>query len=127
MAVASRRVDETQPMDEPWYGVRTVFEHPDEDPSSGERWYEERITLWRAASADEALERAEAEAGGYAERHGCEDTGVVQVFHIAGAEVGAGTEVFSLIRSSRLGPDQYLDAHFDTGTEIQRDASDQDD
>ena len=112
--------------EEPWYGVRCLFEHPDEDPASGEHWYEERVTLWRAASMEEALALADAEAQEYAEDNECEDTGLVQAFHIAGPGVGNGVEVFSLIRGSRLESDDYLDTFFDTGTEIQRNESDDD-
>jgi hypothetical protein len=109
---------------EPWYGVRSVIEHPDEDPTSGEHWYEERITLWRAGSIEEALELADAEADHYAEENDCENTGLVQAFRIASPHVTSGTEVFSLIRGSRLAADDYLDALFDTGNEIQREAAD---
>ena len=107
--------------DEPWYAVRCVFEHPDEDPASGEHWYEERVTIWRAESDDEALALAEAEADLYAEANGCENLGLAQGFHIAAGSVGMGTEAFSLIRGSRLEADDYLDAFFDTGTELERD------
>ncbi|MEU9944059.1 hypothetical protein [Streptomyces lavendulae] len=41
-----------------WYGVRCAFEWTTRDGRS----YEERITLWQAASADEAIAVAEAEA-----------------------------------------------------------------
>jgi hypothetical protein len=106
--------------DEPWYGVRCVFELQDEDPSSGDYWYEERVTLWRAASADDAIRLAEAEGDEHAEVVGTRRTGLVQSFHIAGSQVGSSTEVFSLIRGSRLSAADYLDAFFDTGTELQR-------
>ena len=105
--------------DERWYAVRCVFEHPDEDPSSGEHWYEERLTLWRAESDDEALALADAEAELYAEANDCTNLGLAQGFHVAAGTVGMGTEVFSLIRGSRLEADDYLDAFFDTGTELQ--------
>ncbi|MCU1601431.1 MAG: hypothetical protein JWO22_2140, partial [Frankiales bacterium] len=35
---------------------------------------------------------------------------------------GHGAEVFSLMRTSRLEPDAYLDTFFDTGTERQQTA-----
>lgn len=108
-------------MDEPWYGVRCILEHPDEDPSSDEHWYEERITIWRALSADEALELADAEAERYALEVGAINTGLSQGFHLATSELESGAELFSLIRGSRLEADDYLDAFFDTGAEVQRD------
>jgi hypothetical protein len=45
-----------------WYAVRCFFLNE----RQGSRVYEERITLWRANSADKAIEKAEAEAGEYA-------------------------------------------------------------
>lgn len=110
--------------EEPWFGVRTVIEHPDADPGSGDRWYEERVTVWRAASIDEALALAEAEARRTAEATGCRSLDLTQAFAIAGEDLAPGTEVFSLIRGSRLGPGGYLDTFFDTGAELQRDAGD---
>lgn len=106
--------------DEPWYGVRCVFEGEDDDPASGDHWYEERVTLWRASSEDDAIRLAEAEGDEYAEDTGVRRTEVVQSFHIFGPHVGSGTEVFSLIRGSRLSAAEYLDAFFDTRTELQR-------
>lgn len=107
--------------DERWYAVRCVFEHPDEDAASGDRWYEERFTLWRADSDDEALALADAEAELYAEANDCTNLGLAQGFHIAAEAVGMGTELFSLVRGSRLEADDYLDAFFDTGAEVPRD------
>lgn len=106
--------------DEPWYGVRCVFEAEDGDTSSVVHWYEERVTLWRAASEDDAIRRAEAEGDEYAEHSGMRRMGLVQSFHIAALRVGSGTEVFSLFRGSRLSAGDYLDAFFDTHTELQR-------
>lgn len=109
--------------DEPWYGVRCVFEHPDEDPVTGEHWYEERVTLWRAETIDEAISLADAEADEYTATIGCGRTALVQAFHIASPTITSGSEVFSLIRGSTLDADDYLDAFFDTGTELQGDAA----
>ena len=106
--------------DEPWYGVRAVFEHPDEEVGSGKHWYEERVTLWRATSLDEAIELAEAEADQYAAENECESTGLFQAFHIFTSEIGVGTEIFSLIRGSGLEVDGYLEAFFATGSELQQ-------
>jgi hypothetical protein len=41
-----------------WYAVRCLFQGSD----GGETSYEERITLWQAASLEDAIQRAEAEA-----------------------------------------------------------------
>jgi hypothetical protein len=97
-----------------WYSVRSVF-----------RWarakgtpYEERMTLWRACSLDDALARSEVEAERYAAEAGVTYLGFAQAFFMGDVAVpGDGTEVFSLLRDSSLDPDDYLSAFFDTGGE----------
>lgn len=86
--------------------------------------FEERITLWRAADFDEAVRRAEAEVGEYADTVGGEYTGLAQAYELSD-EPGDGAEVFSLIRDSNLDVDAYLDAFFDTGNERQGDVTEQ--
>ncbi|MGW4379577.1 hypothetical protein [Kitasatospora sp. NPDC004531] len=104
-----------------WYGVRCVFKWTaTEGPS-----YEERITLWRASSAEDAIARAEAEAETYAAENSVEYLGFAQSYRMvegdgAADAPGVGTEVFSLLRDSPLEPDAYLDAYFDSGTERQQ-------
>ena len=105
--------------DEQWFAVRCVFEWLGEagDP----RTYEERLTLWRAGSLDEAIAKAEAEAAQYAQDA---DPALVpldfaQAYALAD-EPGEGGEVFSLLRDSDLDPSTYLDRHFDSGSERQQ-------
>jgi hypothetical protein len=98
-----------------WYGVRCVFQWT----SHEEKPYEERITVWRATSIEEAVEFAEKEAVDYAES-GYEMTylGFAQGFALdEEVEPGHGVEVFSLIRDSELPQAEYLDRFFDTGEE----------
>jgi hypothetical protein len=98
---------------EDWYAVRCIFR-------AGEA-YEERITLWRAASLDDAIERAEAEARTYAAELLPDPdayVGLAQAYALADPP-GDGAEVFSLIRDSPLEPEAYLDRFFDTGDERQ--------
>ncbi|MGW0870372.1 hypothetical protein ACWD3Z_07720 [Streptomyces sp. NPDC002740] len=101
-----------EPTGEPsWYGVRCVFRH---GPLGV---YEERITLWTARSADEAVERAEAEAAEYCEDlDGVEYARLAQAFALFGTP-GDGAEVFSLLRGSTLPPGEYVDRFFATGDE----------
>jgi len=80
--------------------------------------YEERITIWRAASFADAIEQAEADAQEYGRAVGCEYVGLAQCYHLA-EELGSGAEVFSLIRESRLSPSHYIDRFFETGRERQ--------
>ncbi|MFJ8476170.1 hypothetical protein [Kitasatospora sp. NPDC094011] len=99
-----------------WYAVRCVFRwEASEGPS-----YEERLTLWRAGSTDEAIGRAEEEAGRYARENGVAYLEFAQSYRLAtDGRPGDGDEVFSLLRDSELGEEAYLDRHFDTGRERQ--------
>jgi hypothetical protein len=112
-----------------WFAVRCVFRSgwpepsPDDPPGHD---YEERITLWRASSAEEAIAKAEAEAQDYAstiEEAPSEFLGLSQSYELFDNPED-GAEVFSLIRRSVLNPEDYLTAFFDTGDERQADTSD---
>ena len=99
-----------------WYAVRSLL-HLE---GAGESAYEERITLWRADSPEEAFDRAEAEAVEYAEFIGATylaDFG--QSYHLADAPPRDGAEVFSLVRDSALPENAYADHFFVTGKERQ--------
>ncbi len=101
-------------MSDEWFGARCIFRHADRGA------YEERVTIWRAASFDEAVASAEAEAAAYAGHlDNVEFTGLTQAFHMFEAPA-SGAEVFSLMRDSELDPDAYLNRFFDTGTERQQ-------
>ena len=108
-----------------WYSVRCVFRASVDhawgpaDLGPGESAYEERITLWRAFSAEAAIERAEAGARQYAADIEVEYLGLAQSYRLAD-EPGDGAAVFSLCRKSTLDAEPYLDAFFDTGGEYQR-------
>jgi hypothetical protein len=98
-----------------WYSVRCVFQWI----SYEDKPYEERITLWRTTTSEEAVEFAEKEAADYAEpRHEMTYLEFAQVYALdEDAEPGHGVEVFSLLRSSELPPNEYVDKFFDTGRE----------
>jgi hypothetical protein len=103
-----------------WYGVRCFFRWSQDVGQS----YEESVSVWRAASSDEAIVKAEAAAGDYAASCDGEYLGLAQAFFVGDEElINDGTEVFSLIRNSDLAPDNYLTRFFDTGTERQGHAS----
>lgn len=109
--------------DEPWYSVRCLIRFP--ATQAAPQHYEERVTMWRSTSLDDAIARATAEAVGYAGDLGGEHVGLAQCFHLAvGGEVGDASEVFSLMRDSELDPAEYINRFFDTGTERQGHASD---
>lgn len=104
--------------------MRCVFDHPrntdtgPRDLAPGEHAYEERVTLWLAPSADDAIEMAEAEAEQYAQACGAKYTGLAQSYWLED-EPAEGSVAFSLVRKSRLEPDSYVDAFFDTGLEYE--------
>jgi hypothetical protein len=100
--------------DQQWYAVRCIFRLPADDGFA----YEERITLWRATSHEEAVERAETEASTYMDGLEFKYLKLAQSFHLF-EPPDDGKEVFSLIRESELPPDEYLNAFFDTGNESQ--------
>jgi Domain of unknown function (DUF4288) len=107
-----------QDNDVAWYSVRCVFRCW---PHRRWRTYEERITLWRAASFEEAIAKAEAEAEAYAaagHASGFKHLGLAQAYQLVD-EPGDGAEVFSLMRDSRLKKRKYLRSFFDTGQERQ--------
>ena len=97
-----------------WYSVRCVFRW--ESPRDA---YEERVTLWRASSFDQAIVMAEREAAEYGSGGAMRYLGLAQAYRLPDDVIEPGTEVFSLIRDSDLEPEEYLDTFFDTGDERQ--------
>ena len=107
--------------DEPWYSVRCVFSLAAPD---GNAVFEERVTLWRSESFEQAVALAEAEAQQYAQHVEGQYLGLAQAFHLAsGPDLEQGVEAFSLIRASVLDPDAYLNRYFDTGDEYDGDVN----
>src|SRR5690349_24971990 len=101
--------------EESWFGTRCVFHHRDPDI------FEERITVWRAADVDAAIELAEGEAQAYAAVNEIAFNGFVQAYAMFD-ELESGAEVFSMGRVSDLAEDDYLTRFFHTGAEQQREA-----
>lgn len=102
---------------EPWYGAKCIFLHKDLGQGRS-RVYEERVVLIKAKNIDRAIERAEKEARKYAnDMDGCSYVGFVDVFHLFDSKLKSGTEVYSLMRDSKLGKNKYLDRFYDTGKE----------
>ena len=98
--------------DEEWFAVRCVLRL--DKPNT----YEERITLWRTDTFEEAIALAEAEVENYASNVGDEYLGLAQAYRLA-YQPGHGAEIFSLLRDSQLDPDTYIETFFSTGTERQ--------
>lgn len=100
-----------------WFAVRSVYQSPSPADDSVERYsYEERLVLFRAESAADAIRQAEAEAAVYTKTGPSHSLGYFETYDIED-EIGPGAEVFSLIRDSSLEDEEYLGRHFDTGLE----------
>ena len=106
---------------EPWYGAKCIFRHEDLPAEAGAAVYEERVVLVHASSEEEALNKAEQEAKRYA-IDGIEYLGFVDLYRLATAGVGDGSEIYSQMRTSTLAPSDYLNRFYDTGTEHSRGA-----
>lgn len=98
-----------------WYGVRTVYRWPRQGA------YEERVTIWRAQTADDAIAMADEEGDRYiaANRSKFE---IQRLDNYANCyllvrEPTNGSEVYSLLRSSDMSPEEYVDRFFETGAE----------
>jgi hypothetical protein len=81
--------------EQPWYAVRCVFLVQDNRLPAGQKAYEERMTMWRADSFDEAIAKAEQEGHGYVDDHEHveEFTGLAQAYHLFD-DPENGAEVF---------------------------------
>jgi len=93
--------------DEPWFAVKCLFSHPSRASDAEKALYEERITLWRVSSWDEAFRLAEAEAQEYASSDNCIFHFTTDAFHLFDESVGHGTEVWSTMRGSGMDPETY--------------------
>ena len=92
---------------EPWFAVKCLFSHPSRKSDGEPVLYEERITLWRAASWDEAFRLAEAEAQQYASGEDCMFHFATDAFHLFDEAIAHGTEVWSTMRGSGMDPETY--------------------
>ena len=101
---------------EPWYAAKCIFRHSGLQREREGFVYEERVLLVRASHFHEAQTKAEAEARQYA-ASGIEYLGFIDVYHLPLEAVGDGAEVYSLMRSSKLQPKEYLNHFHDTGAE----------
>ena len=68
-----------------FYSVRCIFKHRNTDNSNF--IYEERVTLWKASSFEEAITLAEIDAKNYASEINCTYTGLSQSFHLLKNEI----------------------------------------
>lgn len=107
--VVSINTELIQSMRQPWYSVRCLFHHPSRKNDGEAYLYEERTTIWKAASFDEAHRLAEEEARKYAEEANCVFIGSADSFHLFDESISEGVEIFSVMRGSNFDPDAYKD------------------
>ncbi|MCF7830821.1 DUF4288 domain-containing protein [Candidatus Gracilibacteria bacterium] len=104
-----------------WYSVKCIFGIYGK--KTDKIWgYEERIILVRAKSFKEAVELAEKEARKYCEDYESNDKyfeyeNFISVFHLFDGKICNFAEIYSLIRSSDLERDEFLDKYYDDGSE----------
>ncbi|RYD35820.1 MAG: hypothetical protein EOP85_18725 [Verrucomicrobiaceae bacterium] len=96
-------------MNEPvkWYSVKCLLHHPTRVRVGETYLYEERITVWKASSFEEAEEKAKVEAQQYAAEADAVLVGPTDSFHLFDEQLVEGTEVYSTMRGSNFEPDSY--------------------
>lgn len=103
-----------------WFAVRLIIRKASSgrDRLKSRTHYEERITVWSAVNAEQAIARAESEAYRHVDVVGGRVVEFAQSYQMADPLV-QGAEVFSLIRTSSLTEDDYVATFFDAGGEHQ--------
>lgn len=104
-----------------YYSIRCLFSHPTRRRNSKQDLYEERITLWRAATEKEAYIKAEKEAAIYAKEENCIFIGAIDGFHLFQDNVSEGSEVWSLMRDSSFDQHEYINTLMSLSTERSHD------
>jgi hypothetical protein len=95
--------------EQPWFAVKCLFSHPSRADDSERFLYEERITLWRARTFEEAFALAEAEAAEYARCSTCTFVRATDSFHLFVGSPSHGSEIWSLMRGSGMEPELYAE------------------
>jgi hypothetical protein len=92
---------------EPWYAVRCLFDHPSRRKDGEDHLYEERITLWKAKSFDDAFSQTEIEAMKYADENHCVFLRTSDCSHLFDEVIQEGSEIFTTMRGSNMHPELY--------------------
>jgi hypothetical protein len=100
--------------------VRCIFKCPEASFNTLAHLYQERITVWKAEDADEAIDKAIEAAEAYADENDFTYTGLAQSFGMFTVIDVSGIEVFSLLRESNLEFELYLETFFSNGDERQK-------
>ncbi|MCL2641536.1 MAG: DUF4288 domain-containing protein [Phycisphaerales bacterium] len=102
-----------------WYGAKTLYEHIGlAGPKSKKKVYEERVVVFRAKSAEEAIDLAEEEAREYAAGlKGVRYLNYVMVYIMSETVIRPGMEVYSLMRQMDLKPRAFMGRYHDAKSE----------
>ena len=105
-----------------WFSIRNIYLRGEE--SDGSAVYEERSVLFRADSPEQAFEMAEAEAARYLQVNPTfRRVGQPVAFMLGAKEDDLHkAEVWSVLGSSNLGPDEFLQKYY-MDVEFQEDES----
>jgi hypothetical protein len=106
---------------QPWFTVRCLFSHPTRAKDGDGHLYEERVTLWKCGSWDEAYRLARLEAETYAKEANAIMINTTDAFHLFDDECGHGTEVWSVMRGSHFDAQTYTDTFCSTDRDRQHD------
>jgi hypothetical protein len=88
---------------EPWYAAKTFYRNGYVLDGVAQTCFEERVVLFRAASFEDAIAKAEAEATRYAaSSERSVYLGFMDVYWLFDKKVGDTTEVFSSAGSGRM-------------------------
>lgn len=98
------------------FGVKCILRFPKLADADGMR-YEERVTIHEAVSFEDAVTQAEKYANIYAEKENGEYLGFADTYQLYDKKLKEGMEVYSCMRKSHLGPEDYIDYFYDTGNE----------
>ena len=92
---------------EPWYAVRCLFSHPTRANDADGNLYEERMTVWKCSSDEEAFVKATEEGKAYAKVADCIFIKATDSFHLFDKHIAESTEVWSTMRGSHMNPKHY--------------------
>lgn len=106
---------------EEWYSVKIIFRHEHLSDTKNTKVYEERLIVLRAHSLEEAINAGEKEGKRYSKLMGdVKYLGYVAAYRLCVETIEEGTEVYSLMRRSKLSKRQFIDRYYDDGTERTR-------
>jgi hypothetical protein len=85
--------------EEPWYSIKSIFEHTGRSQVNGKAVYEERVIVVKAKDFDDAITQGEKEALVYANLlEGVIYLGFIGVYHLSAKRITHTSEVYSIMR-----------------------------